>query len=76
MGRLFLILFGVSVMSACAGPRDLAQERREISSAHIGCAPNEISITSIGKENWAANCKGKTFYCTVEPSASCKSKLE
>lgn len=45
-------------------------DMQALSSGHIGCAPNEITIkdpsdTSI-TYNWTAKCNGKTFICSQD----------
>lgn len=68
-GALCVILVG------CAGMPTLSDERQQVSSAHIGCAPAEISIVNTGAATWEATCKAKVFYCTVAPSAACTAKM-
>ena len=64
-----VLLTGCSVMS-------ITEERQVVSSGHIGCSPKEIAISDNQSYTWTASCKGKVFYCTVAPSASCQEQAK
>jgi hypothetical protein len=79
MEYLFLLPFFLLV--GCMSVGDM----KGLSSGHIGCSPNEITIedpdsTSI-TYNWTAICKGKTFICSQDLSGfdqtvSCTERVE
>lgn len=75
MLKLTCALAAASLLAGCAGFASITQERQEVTSAYIGCAPAEISIVNTGNSTWEATCKAKTFYCTVSPSAACTAKM-
>jgi hypothetical protein len=62
-------------LTGCASFPTITQERQAMASAHIGCAPAEISVVNTGSYTWEATCKAKVFYCTVSPSAACAAKI-
>jgi hypothetical protein len=72
--KLAFSLFIALMLFGC-GP-GIIQQRQNISSAHIGCPSDIIEISNQSNYSWTAKCKGKTFFCTVAPSASCKEELK
>jgi hypothetical protein len=57
--------------------------RKEVSAGLIGCPQAEIIIsdehsTGAGNASWAAECRGKRFYCSAgrQMIASCKEELK
>lgn len=72
--RTVISLVIVTMLSGCAA--QVIRERQEVSSAHIGCSPEQIEIINRSNYSWTAKCKGKTFFCTVAPSASCKEEIQ
>ena len=79
MKCLFLLPFFLLV--GCMSVGDM----KGLSSGHIGCSPNEITIEDPGStsitNNWTAICKGKTFICSQDLSGfdqtvSCTERLE
>lgn len=71
MKRIFSAAAIAVVLTGCAGMQTIEQERQGVSSGFTGCAPQEISISDQAQYTWAAVCKGKTYRCTVSPSAAC-----
>jgi hypothetical protein len=53
--------------SSCVDPAMLTQNRRELSSGHVGCSPSKVIVTEQGDRTWAARCNGKKkkYYCSV-----------
>lgn len=77
--KLATILLALLATTGCA-------TRAGISSAEIGCPPDEIVIkdASMGWQTntWTAQCRGKTFYCTYVSGynlgnrSACKEELK
>ena len=77
----YLFLLPLFLLTGCLSVGDM----KGLSSGHIGCSPNEITIedpssTSI-TYNWTAICKGKTFICSQDLSGfdqtvSCTERVE
>ncbi len=76
MKKLFAIVLCIVFEIGCTGFRSLVEQRQDVSAAHVGCNPTEIEIINRGNWDWTAICKGKKFYCTVAPSASCREELK
>jgi len=76
-----MILLPIFLLSGCVTTDDM----KSLSSGHIGCLPNEITIedptdTSAGYA-WTAICKGKTFICSrdltgYDQSVNCAERIE
>ena len=63
-----LLLLPIIVLMGCISTADM----QGLSSGHIGCSPNEITIedpssTSV-TYNWTAICSGKTYICSQDVS--------
>jgi len=79
MKRILFLPF--VLLTGCVSVDDM----KGLSSGHIGCLPNEITIedptdTSSGYA-WTAICKGKTFICSrdltgYDQAVSCSERLE
>ena len=74
LNRVLLLLF--FLLAGCTTTSDM----QGLTSGHIGCHPNEITIknpsNSSVTNNWTAVCKGKTYICNQDmsgfsPTVSC-----
>ncbi|APR83937.1 Hypothetical protein A7982_09286 [Minicystis rosea] len=58
-------------LTSCAASR-----MRDLSSAKLGCAPEETAISNehfgLNASTWTATCRGRTFHCTSRESAISK----
>lgn len=75
MGKLAALLFA-GLLAGCAGMPTIDEERQVASSGFIGCAPAEIAVSDHQRYTWTATCRGKVFYCTAAPSATCTERLK
>jgi hypothetical protein len=71
-----LLLLPVVILMGCMSTGDM----QDLSSDHIGCSPNDITIEDPGSTsvtyNWTAICNGKTYICSQDlsgynPTVSC-----
>ena len=71
--KLGLVLAASAVLTAgCVSMESLREARQNASSGHVGCPPREIALSDEKGNNWTATCRGRVFYCTAVPTASCK----
>jgi uncharacterized protein YceK len=74
--KKILLICVVIVLSGCASfTETIVAERKTVSTGFIGCPAHEIEISDGTDHTWTAVCKGRVFYCTVAPSASCKEAI-
>ena len=70
MIRRFLAL-SVLALVGCGSFPTIDQERQTAASGFVGCPPTEIAISANERYTWTAQCRGRTFYCTVSPALAC-----
>lgn len=72
-GQITLALIAAAVLTTgCASVESLAGARKNASSGQVGCAPAEVTLSDEKANTWTASCRGRVFYCTAMPTASCK----
>jgi hypothetical protein len=66
LAAAFMLAFA-AIGSSCVDAATLTQNRKELSSGHIGCSPKEVVVYEEGDRTWAAWCRGKKkkYYCSV-----------
>jgi hypothetical protein len=69
LAAAFMLAFAAAG-SSCVDAATLTQNRKELSSGHIGCSPKEVVVYEEGDRNWAAWCRAtkKKYYCSVAGS--------
>ena len=68
--RLLVIALacGIAVVeSACVTAEQLTQNRKELSSGHVGCSPDRVIVGDETDRTWTARCKKKKtlYHCSV-----------